>query len=201
MVIKIDDVFGLLVHCVVVTHSKGFLAADSLAGRFIRLQKSGRKDFTVQPYIPPEARLVSTPFKIDGWAAVLANHPKTTWVGYLLDGLRYGVRIVFDYSQFRVSAKENCQSVLRKPEVVEKYIQNEVRAGNLAGPYCRKGFTGCKVNRFGVIPRSTPGKWRLIVHLSHPGAKSVNGDAITMLPYLFYYLFPFYPICGACARS
>ena len=31
-----------------------------------------------------------------------------------------------------------------------------------------------QISRFGVIPKSQPGKWRLILDLSHPDGKSVN---------------------------
>ena len=38
-----------------------------------------------------------------------------------------------------------------------------------------------QISRFGVIPKSQPGKWRLIVDLSHPADPSVNDDIETKL--------------------
>ena len=41
-------------------------------------------------------------------------------------------------------------------------------------PFDRSEVPEVHLNRFGVIPKSSqPGKWRLIVDLSHPEGKSV----------------------------
>ena len=37
-----------------------------------------------------------------------------------------------------------------------------------------KSFPQVHTSRFGIIPKSTPGKWRLIVDLSSPEGRSVN---------------------------
>ena len=51
----------------------------------------------------------------------------------------------------------------------------EKRRGVLLGPFERSGVPEVHLNRFGVIPKSSqPGKWRLIVDLSHPEGRSVN---------------------------
>jgi len=51
----------------------------------------------------------------------------------------------------------------------------EVRLGRMVGPLSIEDFPQVHINRFGVIPKNhQPGKWRLIVDLSHPRGKSVN---------------------------
>ena len=47
--------------------------------------------------------------------------------------------------------------------------------GGVVGPLDPTMFPGVVTNRFGVIPKNhLPGKWRLIVDLSHPRKQSVN---------------------------
>ena len=59
-------------------------------------------------------------------------------------------------------------TVPQQSEVVDAYLNNELIKKHIAGPFRRKSFIGCMANQFGVIPKSTPGKWRLIVDLSFP---------------------------------
>ena len=43
------------------------------------------------------------------------------------------------------------------------------------GPFDRANVPGVHVNKIGVIEKSSqPGKWRLIVDLSHPEGRSIN---------------------------
>ena len=61
------------------------------------------------------------------------------------------------------------RSVTEHRDVVEKYIGEE-----LLGPYDRSRFPYVHISPFGVIPKSEPGKWRLILDLSSPVGSSVN---------------------------
>ena len=60
-------------------------------------------------------------------------------------------------------------------EEVEAYLAKECEAGRVIGPLPGDN-SSCKtvvhVSRFGVIQK--PGKWCLIVDLSHPPGRSVN---------------------------
>ena len=58
---------------------------------------------------------------------------------------------------------------------MEDYLQAEVSLRRVAGPFLSSLLPNCQISRFGVIPKNRqPGKWRLIVDLSHPKGKSVN---------------------------
>ena len=60
------------------------------------------------------------------------------------------------------------------PQVVEEYLAKELELGRVIGPLT-SGSLQLQINRFGVIPKSgQPGKWRLIVDLSHPDGFSLN---------------------------
>ena len=64
-------------------------------------------------------------------------------------------------------------------------MSREIHLGRVAGPFPRPPLPALHVSRFSVIPkRRRPGKWRLIVDLSHPAGNSVNdgikGDDFTL---------------------
>ena len=59
-------------------------------------------------------------------------------------------------------------------EVVESYSGSECEAKRLLGPLERGSFPHVHTSPFGVIPKSEPGKWRLIVDLSSSMGGSVN---------------------------
>ena len=66
-------------------------------------------------------------------------------------------------------------SAAEHPSVVQAYIDSEVGASHLAGPYPIHSISNLMVSRFGVIPKHhKPGKWHLIVDLSSPEGFSVN---------------------------
>ena len=112
---------------------------------------------------------IVTPLRVSEWEKLLLPHPDRQFV---LDGMKKGFRIGFNYlSKTRVTMK----SAYQHPEVVQRYIHNEVRLGQERGPLQPEEAAGVHVSRFGVIPKPhQPGKWRMIVDLSHPEGLSVN---------------------------
>ena len=73
-------------------------------------------------------------------------------------------------------ARKNMLSAIENPEVVDRYLEKEVRLGRVVGPMQVQELPGAQVSRFGVIEKPhQPGKFRLIVDLSHPEGQSVNG--------------------------
>ena len=59
-------------------------------------------------------------------------------------------------------------------EVSRKYLLTEVAAGGVLGPLDSAKYIQVHTSRFGNIPKSTPGKWRLTVDMSSPEGVSVN---------------------------
>ncbi len=119
---------------------------------------------------------VQTPLKAEAWERALRGHPDRVFADFLLRGMRQGFRVGFDWtaaSQLK-SAKRNMRSAQEVPEVVDQYLARERAAGRIIGPLSLKPGA-IHVSRFGVIPKPhQPGKWRLIVDLSHPKGRSVN---------------------------
>ena len=122
-------------------------------------------------------RAIVTPYVVAEWERLLAAHPDREFAAYIVRGITSGFRIGVDPSlingQFR-SADSNMQSARDNAQVIDSYLGAECSLNRVIGPL--PGDTpGIHVNRFGVIPKANqPGKWRLIVDLSHPTDFSVN---------------------------
>ena len=73
------------------------------------------------------------------------------------------------------SSRRNLNCALQHPDVVDKYLTEELSYCRLAGPFKPSDIPNTHISRFGVIPKNhLPNKWRLIVDLSHPSGHSVN---------------------------
>ncbi len=131
--------------------------------------------------MPDGLRRVVTPLIIEEWERCLQDHRDRKYRQHILAGLRYGFRVGFQYEVEITSAQTNMQSAIRNQEVVDKYLQKEVR---VVGPLKKRDVPGVHVSRFGVIEKPhQPGKYRLIVDLSHPeGGVSMTGLRLRYAP-------------------
>ena len=58
---------------------------------------------------------------------------------------------------------------------MEKYLTEEISIRQVAGQFNKSLVPHAHVSRFGVTPKNhQPGKWRLIIDLSHPSSGSIN---------------------------
>ena len=127
------------------------------------------------PDVPPA--LTSNPSRLSAetWQLSLAEHPDTRLKEYVINGIRDRFRIGYNYQHHACKcAKHNMLSTLEHPGVVHAYIAEECAEGRLLGPFDPASLPSVQVSRFGVIPKSTAGKWRLILDLSWPDGHSVN---------------------------
>lgn len=140
----------------------------------IRLEKCEHRE---QLNLPLSALIVHTPLNGKMWSALLMEHPDKKFVEYILNGFSHGFRIGFNRDSVLNlhSAKRNMQSASDHSQVIDEYLRNECATQRIAGPYPISQVPEVHISRFGVIPKkSQPGKWRLIVDLSHPKGGSVN---------------------------
>ena len=128
------------------------------------------------PRAPVDTELSFSPLFLDSWSHELAGHLDASFRAYILDGLANGFRIGFDYARATCKpSRSNMASATANVDVINQYLEQECKAGRLAGPM------QSQVDRFQVIPLGVilkahqPGKWRLIVDLSSPQSASVNG--------------------------
>lgn len=95
---------------------------------------------------------------------------------YLVNGFKQGFAI--DFIAERVNNGLECRnqsSVDDRPQVLRQYIQKEIEASRLAGPFKDPPFGTFMCSPVGVRPKSTPGKFRVIQNLSAPyDGSSVN---------------------------
>ena len=107
---------------------------------------------------------------------MLAHHPDREYVGYILSGIQEGFRIGYERGVHGLgSARKNMKSAEENPQVVNDCLEAEKKREVLLGPFEWSEVAEVHLSRFGVIPKKTqPGKWRLIVDLSHPEGRSVN---------------------------
>ena len=97
------------------------------------------------------------------------------FVDYIIRGLQDGFRIGFNESLCECEkSKRNMLSATQKPEVVREYLVKECVEGRVLGPLDPSKFPRIQISHFGVIPKGSSGKWRLIVDLSSPEGHSVK---------------------------
>ena len=141
-----------------------------------------------QGSVPTQLQPLNTPLRVRAWAEALQEHPDRAFTSYLLRGIREGFRIGYARGGGSLrSATRNMGSAVQNPRVVTEYLRKERQAGRVLGPV--EGAARCSVHlsRFGVIPKPhQPGKWRLIVDLSHPHGLSINDGVNSALCSLSY---------------
>ena len=69
---------------------------------------------------------------------------------------------------------------------MEEYLGKECAEGRMVGPLDPNDWPCIHVNPFGVIPKSSPGRWRLITNLSAPQNGSVNNGISKEISSLSY---------------
>ena len=133
---------------------------------------------------------ITTPLHHQGWQEALQTHSDREFAEYITEGISRGFRIGFNYVKARscTSAKRNMISAYEHPEVVSEYLRAECEANRVIKLPFDPVMVKLHISRFGVIPkRNNPGKWRLILDLSHPQGTSVN-DGIDSNNYSLSYV-------------
>lgn len=126
---------------------------------------------------PPPAPMLPglqlpTPIKVHKLCRLLSGYIHST-VEFLHSGFSEGflLRYKGDHVSFETS---NLQSALEHPEVVDAKLKKELAAHRLAGPFHSPPFPVFHVSPIGVVPKKSPGEFRLIHHLSYPKGTSIN---------------------------
>ena len=100
-------------------------------------------------------------------------HPDKKFVNFLISGLREGFDIGYSGpEQNRIS--RNLVSAVQNSSVIDEYLKTEVSGGRIHGPFLYPPFDHFQCNPIGVVPKKTPGKFRVIMDLSYPPGNSIN---------------------------
>ena len=86
---------------------------------------------------------------------MLEGYPEQRIANYLLFGIREGFRVGFNRSSPLRSAKSNMKSAAEHPEVVSRYLSEEVKEGRVLGPFSMEDAEAASwhISKFGVIPK------------------------------------------------
>ncbi len=120
---------------------------------------------TVQPGLP-------TPVKLRPLAKLLFGHPPDL-VQSIISGFSIGFPLHFQ-GRRQFSIPNNLLSALQNPTFVDTKLEQELAAERIAGPFTSPPFQSFCVSPLGLIPKKTPGDFRLIHHLSFPKGLSIN---------------------------
>ena len=91
----------------------------------------------------------------------------------LIKGFSEGFKI--NYQGPRItSTAPNLGSAYENPDVVDDKLRKEIALGRIAGPFDSPPLANLRISPLGVIPKKTPGEFRMIHHLSYPKGASIN---------------------------
>ena len=118
-----------------------------------------------QNELPTPVKVDRLSFFLSGYTPFIAEH--------LVSGFTFGFSIHHEGQRIS-SHSQNLMSALHNPDVMDIKIEKEFLAGRLSGPFEMPPLSPFRVSPLGVIPKKTPGEFRLIHHLSYPKGSSVN---------------------------
>ena len=124
--------------------------------------------------LPLALNRVISPLQWQEWDTRLRSYPDQRLRAYIVEGIRHGFRVGYNFNSTCHHVQGNMKSAGKNPQVIQDYLDTELKEGRIIGPLDPEEYPFIHTNRFGVIPKSTPGKWRLIVDLSSPEGGSVN---------------------------
>ena len=95
----------------------------------------------------------------------------------LLKGFQEGFKIPYNGPRSALFSK-NHKSAALAPEIIRDILLEEVQLGRVAGPFATPPVDNLRVSPIGLVPKSTPGKFRLIFDLSYPRGNSINAGIL-----------------------
>ncbi|XP_032231780.2 uncharacterized protein LOC116614660 [Nematostella vectensis] len=113
-----------------------------------------------------------TPVKSERFLHLLSGYEPAIFA-YLSKGFNSGFSLHFE-GTLEPLESQNLLSASEHPEIVDAKVFKELEAHRLAGPFAIPPFSPFRVSPLGVVPKKTPGEFRLIHHLSFPKGISIN---------------------------
>lgn len=127
-------------------------------------------NLSVLPLLPHPA--LPSPIRVNRLASLLQGY-STPAAHYLLQGFTKGFPLHFEGPRFSFFAS-NLKSVCNNPLAVDAKLSQEISLGRIAGPFAAPPFQPFRVSPLGLMPKKSPGEFRLIQHLSFPKGSSIN---------------------------
>ena len=92
---------------------------------------------------------------------------------FLVQGFTEGFRIPF-CGKYPPQTHTNLPSAFKHPQVISDKLYKETGYSRIAGPFSAPPFHPFVTSPLGVVPKKTPGEFRMIHHESYPAGSSVN---------------------------
>ena len=92
----------------------------------------------------------------------------------LVRGFKFGFDLGFRGKVLSKSKISNLKITKELPHLVQKALDKEIKENRLLGPFTSPPFKEFQINPIGLVPKSTPGSYRMIVDLSSPQGNSIN---------------------------
>jgi hypothetical protein len=125
--------------------------------------------------VPPLSVQAVTPIRCSRLAFWLADYEVLTYKE-LIEGFAYGFRVHADVLTTSITSP-NSRSALLHPQIIDEKLDKGLKDGIISGPFTTPPMDPFIISPLGLVPKQTPGQWRLIHNLSFPLGSSVN-DAI-----------------------
>ena len=117
--------------------------------------------------------LYRTPVLIDSLLPWLDQYPDKSAALRLREGFTFGFKLGYSGSRKGREA-DNLKSAVGDPDTVIQKLSKEIKLGRIAGPFQDMPFSNLIISPVGLVPKSEPGKFRLIHNLSFPEGGSIN---------------------------
>ena len=92
---------------------------------------------------------------------------------FLINGFKHGFRL-YSVIEDAVLEAPNLLSAKQHPDIVDEKLRKELDANRIAGPFDTPPLNQFTVSPLGIVPKKSPGEYRMIHHLSYPKGSSVN---------------------------
>ena len=108
-----------------------------------------------------------TPIKVEKLLPLLKLYNDKKAAKILGEGFSFGFKLGFQGDRCARDSP-NLKSVQNDPATAKVKLMKEVNLKRLAGPFHQRPMKNLIISPIGLIPKSEPGKVRLIQHLSFP---------------------------------
>lgn len=122
----------------------------------------------------PGSLEIPTPVKWDKLNKELEGYDQDLR-SYLVNGFKNGFSIGC-VSTPNAPFSKNHNSALKHSNVIQDHIRKSLSLKRIAGPYSTPPYSPFVSSPLGVVPKSEPGKFRIIHDLSYPKENSVNSN-------------------------
>ncbi len=115
----------------------------------------------------------ASPINVQALANKLKLYPDRNAAKILLDGFTFGFRLAYKGERSQRDS-DNLKSISNLHDRALEKLEKEIKLGRMAGPFGSRPLSRLIVSPIGLVPKSQPGKYRLIQHLSFPHGSSIN---------------------------